>query len=162
MREQQISTQKIYGIIGIIKLIAGPYLIVVTEAEKIGEINGQPIYQVQKTEMLSFRKTTTHLTEAQVNFNTSYLSMIRQVLATPAFYFSYSYDLSHSVQRQHFNWPEYIQQSLIERSDFRFVWNRNLLKRFQTPEFHRYAMPIIHGCKYLKQPNNNERLSFCS
>jgi hypothetical protein len=148
IRDQQTTSQRIYGIVGIVQLIAGPYLIVITKAEKTSEVNGHAVYQVLQTELLSFRKTTTHLTEAQVTFNNSYLSMMRQVLGTPAFYFSYSYDLSHSMQRQHLSWPEYVQQSLIERSDPRFVWNRNLLKRLQAPEFHRYAIPLIHGCKY--------------
>lgn len=56
----------IHGVLGTIKLIAGNYLIVVTGRKKIGCINGQSIWMVTNTEVISYTKTCLHLTEKQV------------------------------------------------------------------------------------------------
>ena len=57
----------IFGVIGTIKLIAGNYLVVVTGRKKIGTINGQTIWTVTNTEVLSYTKTNLHLNEKQVH-----------------------------------------------------------------------------------------------
>lgn len=58
----------IVGVLGTIKLIAGNYLIVVTGRKKIGTINGQSIWMVTSTEVISYTKTYLHLNEKQVCF----------------------------------------------------------------------------------------------
>ena len=45
----------------------GPYLVVITNRKKIGEINGHPIYKVTGTEVLTYKKTTLHMNETQVS-----------------------------------------------------------------------------------------------
>lgn len=147
LRDQSVTSESIFGLVGIINLIAGPYLIVINSAQVVCEIRGQKIYQVLDTKLISFRKTTTHLTETQIHFNTQYQSMIRTMLATPYFYFSYEYDLSHSLQRLHqqLSQATYEQQSPLERADQRFVWNAALLQRLSSQGLHRYCLPLIHG-----------------
>lgn len=44
----------------------GPYLIVITKREKIGDIDGRTVWKVISTEVLSFKRTLLHLTEQQV------------------------------------------------------------------------------------------------
>ena len=46
--------------------LSGPYLIVITSKEKVGEIRGNSIWRVTGTEMHSYKRTTMHLTEKQV------------------------------------------------------------------------------------------------
>lgn len=145
---QIIESRTIFGIIGIINLIAGPYLIVITKRNHIGDIDERSIFQVQETEIISFRRTTTHLTEKQVTFNNAYINMVKSVLNTPYFYFSYTYDLSHSMQRIFNNQGSFGNKSLFERADQRFIWNRALISRFTgDPELITFCLPIIHGCK---------------
>lgn len=62
-------TKSIWGIFGIIRLTAGPYLIVITKKEKVGEICGHTVWKVTDTEMLSYKRTTLHLTEKQVTID---------------------------------------------------------------------------------------------
>ena len=45
---------------------AGPYLIVITKKEKVGQIQGHSIWKVTGTEFHSYKRTTLHLTEKQV------------------------------------------------------------------------------------------------
>ena len=45
----------------------------------------------------------------QVKENQSYVTMIEHVLNTPNLYFSYTYDLTHTLQRLHNTMPEFLQ-----------------------------------------------------
>ena len=56
----------IHGIIGIINLISGPYLIVITSKTRVGDINGQAIYKVQTTDIIPYARNMSHLNEYQV------------------------------------------------------------------------------------------------
>ena len=47
--------------------MSGPYLIVITKKAKVGEINGQAVWKITGTEMISYKKTTFHLNEQQVS-----------------------------------------------------------------------------------------------
>jgi phosphatidylinositol 4-phosphatase len=74
--------------------------------------------------------------------------MIELVLRTEAFYFSYSYDLTHTFQRLQISPPEFHRIPFIERADQRFVWNRYLLVQLiNNPAAAKFVLPIIHGCK---------------
>ncbi|XP_049789260.1 phosphatidylinositol-3-phosphatase SAC1 [Schistocerca nitens] len=143
---QSSSSKPICGIIGIIRLIAGPYLIVVTRKWKVGTINNQDIWRIDECEVIPFSRTLLHLTEKQTAENQQYVSMVDHVLKTPHLYFSYSYDLTHTLQRLHNTTPEFLQMPLHERADPRFVWNSNLLREMATrQELHRFCLPIVHG-----------------
>lgn len=76
------------------------------------------------------------------------MSMITKVLDTPYYYFSYTYDLTHTLQRLHSMPPEFLQMGLFERADHRFVWNRYLLQSFQKSDLKKYCLPLVLGCKF--------------
>jgi hypothetical protein len=59
--------------------------------------------------MIPYTRTMLHLDEKQIRNNTIYLEMIKSVLNTQHFYFSYTYDLSHTMQRLHNTTPEFLQ-----------------------------------------------------
>lgn len=57
--------------------------------------------------------------------------MVKQVLATPSLYFSYTYDLTESLQRLYSNGPEYLkvgQGLVISREEFYPVVKKKLDK----------------------------------
>ena len=60
------TQQSIRGIIGIIRLISGPYLIVITSKARVGDIHGQPIYKIVSTELIPYARSLSHLNEHQV------------------------------------------------------------------------------------------------
>jgi len=47
-------------------LFAGPYLIVITRREKVGEVDQKTIWKVTGTEVISYQRTLLHLNEQQV------------------------------------------------------------------------------------------------
>lgn len=75
--------------------------------------------------------------------------MIELVLRTEAFYFSYTYDISHTFQRLQISPSHFYSIPMIERADQRFVWNRYLLSQISSVHgASRFTLPLIHGCKY--------------
>ena len=74
--------------------------------------------------------------------------MVELILRTEAFYFSYSYDITHTFQRLHTSPPDVDATPFIERADQRFVWNRYLLTPFSANKsMAQYALPLMHGCE---------------
>ncbi|CAF1175682.1 unnamed protein product [Rotaria sordida] len=150
--------RSIHGIIGIINLISGPYLIVITSKQRIGDIDGHAIYKVQTTDIIPYARNMSHLNEHQIKYNTKYLSMVELVLRTEAFYFSYSYDITHTFQRLQSSTSDFYTMPFIERADQRFVWNRYLLSSFvKNRTIARFALPLIHGFVALHTLNINGR-----
>ena len=77
--------------------------------------------------------------------------MIDSVLATPSFYYCYSYDITHTQQRLSHTISSFKNQPLIDRADTRFIWNTHLLKPFtKNKNFNRFCLPIIHGFVSIK------------
>ncbi|OWF37982.1 phosphatidylinositide phosphatase SAC1-like [Mizuhopecten yessoensis] len=150
--------QQIYGIFGVVRLTAGPYLIVITNREKVGDVGGQTIWRVTDTALYSYQKTMLHLTEKQIMDNRTYLSMIELALKTESYYFSTTYDITHSLQRLQNTSPDFLSMPLHERADARFLWNGHLMKELtQQPELGRYCLPILLGFITVKSCNINNK-----
>ncbi|KAK2166809.1 hypothetical protein LSH36_35g08022 [Paralvinella palmiformis] len=136
----------IHGLFGIIRLIAGPYLIVITRKVNIGEIHGQCIYKIVDTEIIPYKKTTLHLNEQQIADNAKYLSMIEHMLSVDGYYYCPTYDITHTMQRLDNTSPDFIHMPYHDRADVRFVWNNHLLRELsQQSELCHFCLPIMHG-----------------
>lgn len=142
------NVRKICGILGSIVLTSGRQLVIATHRVPVGFINNQVIWRLAGIDVLPYIPSVLHLNENQKQENETYLSMIRSILDTPYLYFSYSYDITHSLQRLHSMSPEFLSMSLLDRADSRFVWNGDMLKGFQRPELRQYCLPLLMGCKY--------------
>lgn len=143
------SVRKICGLVGSIDLISGKHLVVATHRVAVGFINNQVVWRLAGFDIIQYIPSMLHINEEQRVENETYLSMIRTILDTPYLYFSYSYDLTHTLQRLHSLSPDQLGQSLVEKADQRFVWNGNLLKHFQRPEMRQYCLPLMLGCKLI-------------
>ncbi|ELT87336.1 hypothetical protein CAPTEDRAFT_220075 [Capitella teleta] len=143
---RNVEVKNIYGLFGIIHLLAGPYLLVITKRVKVGEISGQSIYKVTGTEMLCYKRTQFHLNEKQVQDNTRYVAMVEHVLAMDSFYFCTTYDITHTMQRLYNTSPDFVRMPLHERADVRFVWNNSMIREFaQQEELSQYCLPVMLG-----------------
>uniref|UniRef100_A0A7G3AHR1 Phosphatidylinositol-3-phosphatase SAC1 n=1 Tax=Lutzomyia longipalpis TaxID=7200 RepID=A0A7G3AHR1_LUTLO len=147
--------RRICGILGTIKLLAGHYLIVATHRVFVGVINGQAIWRLAGFEIYPYIPSSGHLSEIQKTQNDSYLYMIRRTLSTPNYYFSYTYDITHTLQRLNGMPPEFLNTALLERADTRFVWNGFLMREFRRPECRKFSLPVILGFVSINQVNVN-------
>lgn len=149
------SCREFCGVLGSIRLLAGQYLVLATQREYVGSIAGHIVWCLTGTELIPYFRSTLHLNAEQQADNTTYLNMIEQVLATPYLYFSYSYDLTHTMQRLHGTGPDFLSQSLLERGDQRFVWNGFLLKSLRRAEFKNFCLPLVQGFISINQMSVN-------
>lgn len=141
------------GFLGTIRLIAGNYLVLVTKRRRIGTLHsGHSIWKMEDFEMIAYnRNSISTLNPLQRQHNEMYKQLIQQILATPSFYFSNTYDITHSVQRLSRSDPNFYKLALIQRADERFLWNRHLLTAFfqqnsvDKTQISRFGMPIMHG-----------------
>ncbi|EPS38751.1 hypothetical protein H072_7471 [Dactylellina haptotyla CBS 200.50] len=155
----------IAGILGMIRLRLGPlgvefayvlvtsptnlvleftdkYLIVITKAAQVGRIKEHPVYRIQATEFLPLREKPLHDSDED-----TYMQLLTTHLKTAPMYFSYSFDLTNTFQRQ-----VHADQSLPlwQRADSRFFWNRyissDLIDLSSThPAINPYILPIMFG-----------------
>ncbi|CAH0550351.1 unnamed protein product [Brassicogethes aeneus] len=139
-------SQDFCGLLGVIKLVAGRYLIIATQRELVGNIAGHAVWRLVQIKLIPYSRSMLHLNTEQAADNQAYISMVEQILATPNHYFSYTYDLTHTLQRLHDFGPDFWQQSLLERADQRFVWNGFLLREFKgLAGAKKFCLPIVHG-----------------
>lgn len=123
----------IAGILGIIQLRLGnqlfplespglglhrpdKYIIVITKAQLVGRIKTHMVYKVVATEFLPLRERILHDPDEDI-----YLGLLKTLLKNAPMYFSYSFDLTNSFQRQADSNPSL---ALWQRADDRFFWNK--------------------------------------
>lgn len=57
----------IFGILGRIRLLAGYYLVVITERTLVGPVSGHDIWKIDNIELVPFPKAFLHMNQKQVN-----------------------------------------------------------------------------------------------
>ncbi|KAL8635575.1 MAG: hypothetical protein Q9228_006946, partial [Teloschistes exilis] len=106
----------IAGILGIIQLRLDKYIVVITKAQPVGRIKTHMVYKVIATEFLPLRERILHDPDEDI-----YLGLLKTLLKNAPMYFSYSFDLTNSFQRQTDSNPSL---ALWQRADDRFFWNK--------------------------------------
>ena len=82
----------------------------------MGRIKGHMVYKVIATEFLPLRERALHDPDED-----TYLHLLKTLIKSGPMYFSYSFDITNSFQRQAQSDPS---QPLWQRADDRFFWNR--------------------------------------
>eukprot|EP01118_Nematostelium_gracile_P004122 TRINITY_DN1485_c0_g1_i1.p1 TRINITY_DN1485_c0_g1~~TRINITY_DN1485_c0_g1_i1.p1 ORF type:complete len:594 (+),score=129.44 TRINITY_DN1485_c0_g1_i1:105-1886(+) len=162
----EVYDTPIFGVVGIIQLLAGPYLIVMTKIESVGTILGNQVFRIKEVDTVRV-DLSTPLNEAQKKDEVRYQSLIKTVLLTGSFYYSYTYDLTHSMQEK----EELINKGALDlsapvwnRVNKRYVWNHHLQQPFieYQSQFGEWFPPIIQGFIGIKDDCvvNDHRFSF--
>ena len=82
----------------------------------MGRLKGHMVYRIISTEFLPLRERALHDPDEDI-----YLNLLKTSLKTGPMYFSYSFDLTNSFQRQAQSDPS---QPLWQTADDRFFWNK--------------------------------------
>ncbi len=128
--------EKIYGIMGFIKFLAGYYLIVVKQRERLCKICHNKIYCAKDTNIYPLFVPNKK--------DTPYLEMLNLFLqSSQDLFFSYTYDITNTLQ-------ENVSRSVQFRNDDpyndEFVWNTNLLSEFKGIVKRRdWLLPMTYG-----------------
>ena len=139
----QGHARKCFGLLGIIQLYASNYLILITKAEHVARIKDHFIYVINDIEFLPYTLVVAETNESKNDIKA--ISLLKELILSNSFYFSYDYDLTLSIQKiADLSGPA---KSLCkwERSDEKFFWNRFLCENLIKAEAHEHILPIING-----------------
>ncbi|KMS97410.1 hypothetical protein BVRB_6g155460 isoform C [Beta vulgaris subsp. vulgaris] len=93
--------QTINGVMGVLKLLAGLYLFVITERECVRSYLGNPIFKVSSIKILPCDHSLKSSPAEQKRVETEYSSLLNAAESTPGLFFSYDANLTLSMQRLH-------------------------------------------------------------
>lgn len=120
--------------VGFVRFLEGFYLYLVIKSNVVGEIAGHAIYRADECKLICLEHADRNLNEQR------YVDLFLSIDLTKNFYFSYTYDLTHTLQ---FNC------TLAKSDEFQdmFMWNYYLLRNgFDTiRKGSPWIVPFIHG-----------------
>ncbi|KAG0170781.1 hypothetical protein DFQ28_001696 [Apophysomyces sp. BC1034] len=144
---EQERSVAVYGVMGFIQLQAGEYMIVITERDLIGTIRGHEICRITAFQILPLPRSLTGLSEEQAHDEQTYVNLLENHLKLNTFYYSHTYDLTHSLQRQTEFSADTLKEPLWKRADERFFWNRHLSRKLidASENLNDFILPIMQG-----------------
>ncbi|CAG8596793.1 8906_t:CDS:10, partial [Paraglomus occultum] len=158
-----LTTFTIYGIFGVIRLLAGEYLIAITERERVGRLGGHDIFQAKQYSLTPIAKDFRHLTESEAKDEDHYLNIIEKQLKAGLYYFSYTYDLTNTLQRQS-QLNSQPGAALWRKADDRFFWNRYLQSKLiditlnnPDQDLSDFILPVVFGFVSIHQTSIKSR-----
>nr|CDS26068.1 phosphatidylinositide phosphatase sac1 [Hymenolepis microstoma] len=158
---------KIFGILGTIRLLSGRFLVTIDQCVLAGNLFGHQIFKVEKASIHPFAKSNNHLNAIEMEAETAYLNMLTFMLNMEGMYFSSTYDLTVSQQRLSEFGPEYRHMNLYERAEKQFLWNHYLLEDWSrilndvaktckiSFSIHNYLTPVILGFVEIAKASNS-------
>ncbi|KAF9953360.1 phosphatidylinositol-3,5-bisphosphate 5-phosphatase [Mortierella alpina] len=134
---------KFYGIVGFVRFTEGYYMTLITKRSPVALIGGHYIFHIDATTTISIHSSTTPTSKLDKNSEEArYLQMFQMVDLTKNFYFSYSYDITRTLQ-----W-NMTRNPTVEGRNKMFVWNQYLLENAfgeQTGIENQWALPVMYG-----------------
>eukprot|EP00667_Euglena_gracilis_P000661 EG_transcript_661 len=146
-----------YGLLGFIRFTRGYYLVLITGRRRVGTIGPHSVYEITATEMVPFEAATKHTTFSSLSKDdeSKYREMFLGFDVTHDFYFSYTYDITHTLQwnvgqRAHHGvqCADGWSARTWEQVNDMFVWNSYLLQDVRDqlePAHHCWLLPVTHG-----------------
>lgn len=134
------NISKIAGLIGIVKFKLGKYAIVANRVEEAGRLNGHRLYKVAEHSIIPVDKH-----QRLDGDENHYLSLLEHHLSNAPLFFSHTYDLTNSVQRN-----EKLDGCSWETADTRFFWNNYATAMLQKiakndSRVSDFIVPMIYG-----------------
>ncbi|CAL9734469.1 phosphatidylinositol-3-phosphatase Sac1p [Monosporozyma servazzii] len=141
----QVKVTKIAALLGVISLKLNKYAIIANTVEETGRLNGgHIIYKVAQHSVVPIRSSSRLVDSDDVE----YLKLLETQLNNATLFFSYTYDLTNSLQRNEkignlssYNW---------ENVDTRFFWNHYITHDLRSAAakdkaIGRFIQPVIYG-----------------
>ncbi|KAL8758768.1 MAG: hypothetical protein Q9199_001243 [Rusavskia elegans] len=140
-----------WGVLGFIRFTGAYYMLVITKRSQVAVIGGHFVYQIDGTELISLTTSSSRSKAERIPEEARFVSTLSNLDLSRSFYFSYTYDITRSLQLNMIREREAFGQGLLRKSlDYHngmFVWNQHLLGPASTALQNTYdwCIPIIHG-----------------
>jgi phosphatidylinositol 3,5-bisphosphate 5-phosphatase len=142
-----------WGLLGFIRFTGPYYMLLVTKRSQVAMIGGHYVYQIDGTELVPLIATHNSKIKPDVR-NTEesrFLGILNNLDLSRSFYFSYSYDITRTLQHNIIREREALSQgvSYPRPPDYNamFVWNNYLLQPaaqiLKNP--YDWCLPVVHG-----------------
>ncbi|XP_031280142.1 phosphoinositide phosphatase SAC6-like isoform X2 [Pistacia vera] len=128
-----------------LKLVAGSYLIVITERECVGSYLGHPMYKVASLNILPCDHSLNNSSAEQKKVETEFSRLLKVAERTCGLYFSYDTNLTLSAQRLNDLGDESKLLPLWRQAEPRFLWNNYMLEVLIDNKLDPFLLPIIQG-----------------
>ncbi|RKO95679.1 Synaptojanin, partial [Caulochytrium protostelioides] len=155
---------------GFIRLNIGWVAIVITDRLLVGRLNGHNIYKLANYRLITLTKSNKlHLSAQHVHDDNKYFSLIEDTLSWNSLYFSTTFDLTQSLQRQQAQVAAAQEHGeplspFWQRTDTRFFWNAPLAQRLMDAVqsglvaesgLDEYILPVMCGFVDISQMTMN-------
>jgi hypothetical protein len=142
-KPSKIST--ICGVAGIVRLLAGTHVLVITSRKEVGTYLGFPVFLVTSMKFLSCNKDTRFLTPQEKRDEAYFMNLLKIVESTPGLYYSYETDITLNIQRRFKLAKGWMNKPMWKQADPRFVWNRNILEELIENKLDGFIVPLLQG-----------------
>lgn len=142
-----------WGLLGFIRFTGPYYMLLITKRSQVAMIGGHYVYQIDGTELVPLvtSSNSRFKAEARNAEEARFVGILNNLDLTRSFYFSYSYDITRTLQYNIMRERNALAQDLPcphppDYNDM-FVWNDHLLKPAAEVLKNTYdwCLPIIHG-----------------
>ncbi len=141
-----------WAILGFIRFTGCWYMMLITKRSQVAMIGGHYIYQVDGTELVPLTTATGSRSKSDRNAEEArFLSIFNNLDLSRSFYFSYSYDITRTLQHNMLRERQALRDGLSHPAhadlNAMFVWNHYLLEpALDTLKLtFDWCLPIIHG-----------------
>jgi phosphatidylinositol 3,5-bisphosphate 5-phosphatase len=114
-----VVIRKAYGLLGFIKFLKGYYIIMITEKKKIAKIGRHNIYKVKDIVIKPLFRSTpvSGTTPDNREEEAKYVQAFKDIEMAKGFYYSYTYDITHSLQYNVLRQVNKVREKSKEQND---------------------------------------------
>uniref|UniRef100_A0A8H7TMK1 SAC domain-containing protein n=1 Tax=Bionectria ochroleuca TaxID=29856 RepID=A0A8H7TMK1_BIOOC len=139
-----------WGLLGFIKFTGPYYMLLITKKSTVAMIGGHYVYQIEGTELVPLTPAK-FKPDGKNSEEQRFLGILNNLDLTRSFYYSYSYDITHTLQHNITRERNALGKGMLsineEDCNSMFVWNDYLLQpaaeALRDP--YDWCRPIIHG-----------------
>lgn len=142
-----------WGLLGFIRFTGAYYMLIITKKSPVAMIGGHYVYQVNGTDLVSLT-TISSSSRMKVDRDPEearFIGILNNLDLSRSFYFSYSYDITHTLQHNILFERETLNHELEAHTqrprNTMFMWNHHLLDAASKSlnKVHDWCLPIVHG-----------------
>lgn len=149
----RVKFNNFWGLLGFISFTESYYMLLITKRHQVAMLGGHYIYQVDATELIPMSVAGATRSRERNADEARYLSILNNLDLSKHFYFSYSYDITTSLQDNIIKERKATSQDSHTRADVgrspndTFIWNNHLFQPAVSSLTNMYdwCIPIIHG-----------------
>ena len=138
-----------WGLLGFIKFTKSFYMLFVTKRSQVALIGGHYVYQIDGTELVPLAPSSSARLKLDQDEEARFITILHNLDLSRSFYFSYSYDITHTLQYNILFQKNNSHQAhdFPQQHNSMFVWNFHLLKTpystLKSPLD--WCLPVVHG-----------------